>query len=257
MPPHRAPGPPLRLALAILALGLSSARAEGEPRCPGARAAPYPAYAPTGAPPEVAVWRELDALPDGCPVALDASAPLVVALAGRFTHAGPVDGLAARVGAVSATVDLPYWSVTDGTWKPLVSAATALGGPDPDDGRPDFDAAEVLGGDALHFAQNDTRSWGDNVYRLRALAASADRLVVETENVSAIRLGPVTLFGPGAVASVQFVERLEGSTWGYYGLTVVRDGAFEAHEKSLINRQAALHRLLIGDAPDGAPPLAP
>ncbi len=205
----------------------------------------------------MASWPELAELPVDCLLTLDAPAPLAVALAGRFTHEGTLDELAARLGAVSTTVDLPYWSVTDEDWKPLVSEATALGSADASDARPDFDAAEVRSGDTLHFAQNDTRSWGDNVYRLRALETATDRLVVDTANLSAIRLGPVTLFGPEAVESVQFVERLDGSTWGYYGLAVIRDTAFEAREKSLINRQAALYRLLVGEAPDGAPPLAP
>ena len=248
-----------RLAWLLLAAGLSGAGAAPvpAPRCPDRGAAPAPAYGPVDGPPAVAAWTDLDALPEGCRTTLDAAAPLAVALAGRFTHAGSVEDLAARLGAVSSTVGLPYWSVSDGAWKPLVSEAFALAGPDPDERRADFDAREVLGGETLHFAQNDTRSWGTNVYRLRTLEASPDRIVVASDNVSGIGLGPVTLFAPHALASVQFVERLEGATWGYYGLAVVRGGAFAAREKSLVNRQAALYRLLIGAVPDGAPPLAP
>lgn len=240
-----------------LASGVATAAAAPPPRCPAAGIDPHPAYGPVGAPPEVVVWSGLTGLPDACLTVLDAAAPLTVALAGRFTHAGPIDDIAARLGAVSATVGLPYWSVTDRAWKPLVSDAVALRSPDAADARPDFGAQEILGGDTLYFAQNDTRSWGTNVYRMRALETSSDGLVAETDNVSSIKLGPVTLFPAHAVTSVAFVRRLEGSTWGYFGLSVIRDGAFAAREKSLINRQAALYRFLIGEAPDGEPPLAP
>ena len=253
----RRPRSPPWWAFVVLATAVASVCAASAPLCPGVDTAPRPPYGPVDGPPEVATWTDLHALPDGCLTTLEAPAPLAVALAGRFTHAGSLDDIAARLGAVSTTVGLPYWSVTDREWTPLVSEAVALEGPDTVAGRRDFDAREVLGGDPLYFAQNDTRSWGMNVYRMRTLHASADRLVVETDNVSRIKLGPVTLFAPHAVTSTAFIRRFEGSTWGYYGLTVIRDGAFAAREKSLINRQAALYRFLSGQAPDGAPPLAP
>ena len=244
-------------ACVVLAAALSVARAEPAPRCPGGTDGTDPAYGPVDGPPRVATWTGLDALPAACLTALDAPASLVLALAGRFRHDGTTDGLAARLGAISTTVGLPYWSVTDDGWKPLVSEAAALGSADAADVRADFAADEVLGGETLHFAQNDTRSWGSNVYRMRALDASPERLVVETGNVSAVRLGPVTLFAPHAVAAVHFVEREAGSTWTYYGLSVVRAGGFAVRPKSLVNRAAALYRHLAGRAPDGAPPLAP
>ena len=248
-----------RTALALVGW-LSIAGAAPAPRCPdGADGADgtVPAYGPVDAPPAIATWAGLAELPAACLTSLDAPAPMVLALAGRFRHDGSTAELAARLGAISSTVGLPYWSVTDGRWKPLVSDAAALEDPDAADERADFDAAEVLGGEPLHFAQNDTRSWGTNVYRMRALDASPDRLVVETDNVSAVKLGPVTLFAPHAVVSVHFIGREAGSTWTYYGLSVIRDGAFEPREKSLVNRAVALYRHLIGQAPDGAPPLAP
>ena len=60
-----------------------------------------------------------------------------------------------------------------------------------------------------------------------------------------------------ALASVRFVERIDGETWGHYGLSVIRRGAFEASERSPIDRRGALCRFLTGAAPDGEPPLAP
>ena len=50
---------------------------------------------------------------------------------------------------------------------------------------------------------------------------------MRTDNASAIKLGPVTLFAPRAVVSVHFVEREAGTTWTYYGLSVIRASAFE------------------------------
>ena len=44
--------------------------------------------------------------------------------------------------------------------------------------RPDFQVAEMAGGVDLYFAQNDNRSTGDVVYRMRVREIDPDQLVV-------------------------------------------------------------------------------
>ncbi|WP_420347209.1 DUF6675 family protein [Pelagibius sp.] len=252
---------------------VASAAAQTSPRAPcPAGTTPVPAYAPAGAPPAVAVWQDVT-LPDTEPgerfCGADLTGPLttVAALAGRFRHAGSVDDLAARFGAVSETVGMLYWSTTDQDWRVLVEEATALDGaagqgredtqPHAETPRPDFTAAEVRSGRALTFAQNDTRSSGANLYRLRALAAGPDRLVVEIVNLEAIRFTLLTVFEPRGLVSLHVLERLDGDLWGAYSLAAVREGSVSGRPKSLVNRAAAFHRFLLGRPGDDAPPLAP
>lgn len=54
--------------------------------------------------------------------------------------------------------------------------------------RPDFSAAEMRGGGERYFAQSDTRSTSDVVYRMRVKEATPDRIMLEMENVTAVRV---------------------------------------------------------------------
>src|SRR6056297_2044354 len=164
---------------------------------------------------------------------------------------------AARAGAVSAVEGVRYWSVSSGDWRPLVTLSRALEGPGSTRTRPDFNAAEVLGGRKLYLAQRDGRSHGLNVYSMTALAPDRDRLVLTTVNETGIRFLVATLFEPRSLISVVTVTRLGGDMWGYYGLLVAKDGAGRGREASLVNRAAAFQRYLTGQSSDGAPPLAP
>lgn len=211
-----------------------------------------------GTPPRVTVSRdvELDRTAK-CPEALNGSFKLFVKLEGRLGRGRTVDDLARRFGAVSATRGLPYWSVTDDGWRPLINTATALqGGPDGPP-RADFRAAEVRSGRTLYFSQDDTRSTGTNIYAMTARGTAVDRLVMEVVNVSAIKLMFVTLFAPRSLINVHIFERLEDGAWGYRGLTGVRDGLMiGGYEKSFVNRAAAVYRFLAGLPADRDPPLA-
>ncbi len=248
-------------------LAVSEAQAASPPVCPMGDETPYPPLGNADESPNVAAWHDLAALPENCHIPLLAPAALTVALAGRFTHAGSVDQIAARLGAISQTQGLPYWSVTDEEWRILVSDAFALDSSDSDSARPtaarlnsprqDFTDQEMLSGKTLYFAQNDTRSWGLNNYSIRAVDSSAGHLIFESDNISPVNLGPVTLFQPGDVRSVLFLDRLDDTTWAYFSLTVIRHNLIAARDKSLINRQAAFYRFLVGQAPDKEPPLAP
>jgi hypothetical protein len=219
---------------------------------------PVPAWSEAGAAPNLGVWHDL-ALEIGgsCPQALDGPMELVLALATRFRHDGGVAELAERIGAISDLEGLPYWSVSDGRWRPLISVSHAIASASETDPRPDFSAAEVLSGRTLYTAQRDTRSHGLNVYALQATSPSEDQLIVTITNVTSIRFLVATLFEPQALVSTVIFTRIRGNEWGYYALTVTREGSLTGREASLINRAAAFERFHTGKQPDGAPPLAP
>jgi hypothetical protein len=260
-PVQRAVSAALRATLLfglVLLLTVSEARAAPVPPCPDAGPAVSPAYGETDGPPAVETWRDIEFEGgDDCLGRMRGRLSLVVALAGRFTHGGTVADLAARVGAVSETEGLMYWSTTEGRWRRLISEAFALEDATAGSPRPDFTAEEILGGRTHYFAQKDTRSTGLNIYSLTARAGGPDRLVVEIVNLSAVRFTLVKLFEAEALVSRHFIDRLGDDLWGYYGLSAVREGATGGHEKSFVNRAAAFYRFLAGHPSDREPPLAP
>jgi len=139
--------------------------AQSGPVCPYAGIAnPNPTYADIGDPPNVGIWKALEHLPSECHVSLGSKALLTVSLAATFSHAGTVEDIATRLGAVSQTQGLKYWSTTNKNWRVLVESASALISADKNSTRKDFTAEEILSGQALYTAQNDTRSWGLNVF---------------------------------------------------------------------------------------------
>jgi len=223
---------------------------------------PYPAFAPEDAVPSTAVWHDIDlSEAQACGGRLQGHLSVVVAMSGQFRFAGSLDDLAARAGAVSKIVGLQYWSASEQKWRALISEGSAVTGPDGDwkSGklwRPDFTAAEVRSGDTLWFQENDTRSTGANLYRLRALPSVPDSLALEVVNESPIEFTFVTLFGEHELLSLHVVQHLEGDLWGYYGLAATRDKTFDDYDKSLLNRAHAFFRFLQGKPGDAGPPLA-
>ena len=93
--------------------------------------------------------------------------------------------------------------------------ATALEGPDLDRPRSDFTLAETRSSAALYFAQSENRAGCDVVYRMRVRDFAPDRFVVAIDNVSPVSRYLVTLFNPGDLASVHFLERRGPGLWGY------------------------------------------
>jgi hypothetical protein len=118
----------------------------------------------------------------------------------------------------------------------------------------------VGSGADLHLVQDDNRSTGGVVYRMCAREVGPDRLVVETENVGAVRLLLLPLAGPGDLRALHVLDRLGPDEWGYYGLARTGAGASPlagGREASLANRAAALFRHLAGLPTDRGPPVAP
>jgi len=229
-----------------------------DPICPAEDAVTtYPAYADVGSSPNVEAWKKLALLPSNCHALLERPPLLTVAIAATFLHSGTIEDVALRLGAISRTQGLKYWSATDKKWRELVSTASALESADKKSNRDDFTAKEILSGKTLHFAQNDTRSWGLNVFSMSSISASADHLTVTSQNTKSVRIGPVKLFDVGDLQTVVFITRAHGNSWYYYSLAIVKDSALPAPDKSLINRQAAMYRFLTGKQTDKEPPLSP
>jgi len=232
--------------------------AQSGPVCPHAGTAkPNPVYADIGDPPNVGSWKALERLPSECHVSLNSKALLTVSLAATFSHDGTVEDIAARLGAVSQMQGLKYWSTTDNNWRVLVESASALTSADKSSIRKDFTAEEILSGKSLYTAQNDTRSWGLNVFVMNLLASSKDQITITSQNIKPVRLGLLKLFDSGDLQTVVYISRANDTNWHYYSLAVIKDSTLPAPEKSLINRQASLYRHLTGQQPDGKPPLSP
>lgn len=244
-------------ALAFLLVWSSALLAQSAPQ-PPCGTPPQPSYGEIGQQPNVQVWGKTSLAtwtPPACTGWANAS-DLLVALSGSFSHAGSADELLKRFGAVSTLRGIQYWSVTDKAWRVLVTDAAALLRPGSKDRRPDFAAAEMKVGQDLYFAQHDSRSTGEVVYRMRVREARADHIVLELENVTPVRAFIVTLFKPGDMKFLYFLHRRAGGTWGIYALLAANSSRAEGNEASFINRVAAYYRHFIGVPTDGSPPLA-
>jgi hypothetical protein len=248
----------LVLACALFALG---AQAAGLPQ-PPCNGPPSPAYPPPGAPPAIAVWHgsDLDQArwqPPAC-TGWTGRSRLVVALAGSFRFDGKIGDLLARAGAISTLPKVQYWSTTDKKWRSLAYGASALTGPDPKSRRGDFSASELTKDADLYYWEDDSRT-GEAVYRLRVYESTPDRAIIASENVTAIRRFFLTLFKPGSLQSVMFIQRLSSGVFGVYSLSRTGEGTSglaDGHEESYINRAVALYRQLAGIKTDQEPPAA-
>lgn len=183
----------------------------------------------------------------------------MVALAGTFVFTGGMEQLLERVGAISTLRNMRYWSTTDKSWRPLAFDAAALSGPDPKTRRRDFSGTELKTGAQFHYWIDDRRS-GSVVYRMQVMLRTPERVVLASENLSPVRLLAITLFPPGALQTVDFLERRGPGVWGLYSLTRIDErasGLSEGHEASSINRAVAFYRHLAGIPTDQEPPGAP
>lgn len=246
--------------LLAFAAGVGHAQPPDAPRPPCAGAAPVPSYGPPDAAPAVLAfatptWTAPDCL--GWPAQ---RLRLVVALAASFRHTGSVDALLARFGAISSLRGLRYWSVTDKAWRELITDAAALSGPDAQSRRPDFSPAELRHGGGVFFEQIEGRSAAATSYRMQVLEAGAERLVIRTENVTAVRAMLVTLFPPGTLRATYLLERRGRELWGFYAISSVSTEASalaSVSQESYLNRAAALYSHFVGIPAERHPPPAP
>jgi hypothetical protein len=256
------------LARALAVIGLATGlvatpvrAADDWPRLP-CGVEPLPAFAEPGKAPNIRSWVGKAARGWKPPACIDWEAvdpDMMVALAGSFAFDGDFDGLLARVGAISATKGVRYWSTTEKSWQPLVTDAYALSGPDPALRRADFAPAQITKGQSLYYAQSDNRSSGKTVYRARVVAAGSERLVVEFENATPVKMAIVTMFDAGGAQTVYFIERRSPGAWNFYSLTRTRMASSllpAGSDASYINRSLAFFRFVAGIPTDLEPPAA-
>jgi hypothetical protein len=242
----------LAIVVVLLSAGLASA-ADKNPQ-PPCGTPPVPGYAAVDAAPAVLVISGSDLgawKPPSCVGWSAQGDGVLVALSGRFAYKGSPDDLLKRFGAISTLKGLKYWSVTDGGWRTLITSAEALEAPESGHSRPDFTLAEMKSGKDLYFAQQDNRTSEEVVYRMQVRDLSTNGFVVAVENVTPVRSYMLTLFDPGELLSVQFVERESPGVYGYYGLAFAGESlasSIALPQASYVNRALALYGQLTGKA---------
>jgi hypothetical protein len=258
---RRSSGALLVVLLGLLSPAAASAASVPVPPCIGLAA--LPPYPPESAPPSIEVWHG-DALDRRAPAPAclgwpDFDFSVMMAMAGRFRHAGDIDAMLADFGRFSSMTGLKYWSISDERWQVLLERSTAITDPETRHVRPDFTPDELLPGRDLYFLQRENRGEQDIVYRLHVLARGPDGFAVSVTNVSSIDFLFIRLFAPGDLNSAYFFQRLGPDEWGYWavgGTHLGLTGIFGPHVGSFKNRALAIYRHFAGIPDDQAPPAA-
>jgi hypothetical protein len=249
------------LSVMLLGQALGSAQTGPQPPCGMEPVPPYPGLDQS---PSVKSWSEADFghewWPPACTGWIDAGFSTLVTTVARFRYASGAEGLLRHIGAVSELAGMRYWSTTHQQWQTLILNAHAVTGPQLTQRREDFTPDEIRSGKALYLEQADNLS-GAATYRMHMAEASADRLVFDIENVSTMRYFFVTLFPPGEMRSIYFLDRESDSVWRYYSITRIGRNASRlatgpGHASSSINRAVAFYRSLAGIPTDQEPPAA-
>lgn len=230
-----------------------------QPPCAATPVPPYPALDAT---PTLMAWDPAglgrDWTPPACTGWTEPGFTSLVAMTARFHHASGVAGLLQRAGAISAYTGMHYWSVTGQRWKTLVVHSNALTGV-AGHSRKDFGPEELTPGSTLYFEQEDNMS-GKASYRMRIIAADAERLVFATENISTMHYLLWPLFKPGELQSIYYFQRETATVWRFYSLARTGRKASTlttGHDASSENRSVALFRYLAGIPTDQEPPGVP
>jgi len=180
-------------------------------------------------------------------------------MAARFRYPAGAQGLLRQIGAISERAGMRYWSTTHQQWRTLIVSANASTGAQPGHHREDFTPGELTAGKVLYLEQVDNLS-GGAIYRMRIDEVSPDRLVFDVENVSTMRYFLLTLFHPGEMQSICFLDRESDDVWRYYSIARTGPNASRlstGHAASSINRAVAFYRSLVGIPTDQEPPAAP
>jgi hypothetical protein len=196
-------------------------------------------------------WKKLDWRAPACLGSWPESYRFVIALAGRLGKADHRE-LLARMGAISSYRGVRYFSVTENAWRELIRDASALSDAIPSHRRADFTADEVAAGTPVFFVEEDNRSSEPVVYRMRALLATPERIIVETANVTSISAMMLTLFPPESLIAAYMFTRLENGEWGLYVISassMKASGMVSLATASYVNRAQALFGHLAGVAP--------
>jgi hypothetical protein len=251
----------IRLVVAALLLCQASGYAQSGPQ-PPCGSDPVPPYPGLDSPPTAKFWSESDFGRDWKPPACTGwTAPgfaTLVTTAARFRYASGSEGLLRHIGAISELAGIRYWSTTHQRWQPLIVSAHASTDSQTGHRRADFAPDEMTAGKVLYLEQTDNLS-GTAIYRMQIDEASPDRLVFDVENVGTMRYFFVTLFHPGEMQSIYFLDRESESVWRYYSIARTGRNASRlstGHAASSINRAVAFYRSLAGIPTDQEPPAA-
>jgi hypothetical protein len=248
--------PPLQQAERVIGAG---AQLGPQPPCGQEPVPPYPGL---DDPAIVKSWSQSDFgrdwRPPACTGWAAAGFTTLVTTAARFRHASGVAGLLRHIGAISELAGVRYWSTTRKQWRTLIVDAYALTDSKPGERRKDFAPDELKAGKVLYFEQADNLS-GKAIYRMHIAVASADRLVFDAENVSAMRYLFMPILPPGEMQSIYFLDRESDNVWRYY--SIMRTGRhanrlISGNESSSVNRAVAFYRYLVGIPTDQEPPAA-
>jgi hypothetical protein len=182
----------------------------------------------------------------------------LVTTVARFRHSSEAEGLLRHIGAISELAGMRYWSTTHQQWQTLIVDAHALTGSQTGQRREDFTPEEMKEGQVLYYEQVDNLS-GKAIYRMHIVEASANRIVYDAENVATMHYLFLTLFHPGEMQSIYFLDRESDNVWRYYSIVRVGKNASRTimgNESSAINRAVAFYRYLVGIPTGQEPPAA-
>ena len=247
-------------ASALRSARITDAKPQSGPQ-PPCGTEPIPPYPRLDEPATVKSWSRSDFGRDWRPPACSGWSAVgfttLVSTVARFSYASGTDGLLRRFAAISKLKGMRYWSTTHKRWQTLVVDAYALTAAQSDQRRGDFMPDEMREGNSLYFEQVDNLS-GKAIYRMQIVKSSADRLVINVENVSTMRYHLLPIIHPGEMQSIYFLDRESDKVWRYYG--VVRTGKnanqIARNESSAINRAVAFYRQFVGIPADQEPPAA-
>jgi hypothetical protein len=237
-----------RLTLLFSLLCLPPAAHAANPQPPCGQAA-VPSFAPEGAFPANGIWLGNDLQREGwtpprC-LGWSGDSRLVAALAGTFRSTLSVDQLVERMTRVSAYPSIKYWSVSRQEWRPIATEASPAPAP-----------AGALPGETYYTERGDT---GRSTHLLHVVQRTPDRAVIVSQNTSAIRIGLITAFEPGALQLAVFLERAGPNLWHIYEISRVTTASLSlvtSSPGSYLNRLMAFQRYLAGTPTDAEPPLA-
>jgi hypothetical protein len=250
---------PFLFSAMLLCQAYGNAQSEPQPPCGREPVPPYPGLDNS---PTVKFWGEADFgrdwRPPACTGWAEAGFSTLITTVALFRYTLGAVGLLRHIGAISELAGMRYWSTTHKQWQTLILDAYASTGSQPTQRREDFTPDELKEGKVLYFEQSDNLS-GKALYRMHIAESSVDRLVFEVEKVSIMRYFFVTLFHPGEMQSIYFLDREADNVWRYYSM--VRTGRnanrlAPGHEASSINRAVAFYRFLVGISDDQEPPAA-
>jgi hypothetical protein len=238
---------------------LQAAQLGPQPPCGKGPIPPYPGLNDSA---NVKSWSESDFGRDWRPPACTGWTVLgfrtLVTTVARFRHTSEADGLLRHIGAISELAGMRYWSTTHKQWRTLIVNAYALTDLQAGQRREDFTPDEMKEGKVLYFEQTDNLS-GKAIYRMHIAEASAERLVIDVENVSMMRYLYIPILHPGEIQSIYFLDRESDNVWRYY--SIVRTGRnanrlIAGNESSSINRAVAFYRYQVGIPTTQEPPAA-